>query len=125
MRGEADRGEVDALIPRQVALVGKAGEATETEDRIAKPLGNCGLPNFIGHVEPDGVDLITGFANFTGGAQSMTYRRKRESDTWHFCTNCPQWPTSDYVEVESDTRPSSGELCDKCKAREDDGICQK
>ena len=27
---------------------------------------------------------------------TKTYRRKRNSDTWHFCANCRHWPTSDY-----------------------------
>jgi len=24
----------------------------------------------------------------------IVYRRHKESDTWHWCTNCTNWPTS-------------------------------
>lgn len=49
------------------------------------------------------------------------YRRKKDSDTWHFCTNCHLWPTTDYVEHEG--KPPSGELCDECKAKESASNC--
>ena len=26
------------------------------------------------------------------------YRRKKDIDTWHWCKNCSDWPTSDYKE---------------------------
>jgi hypothetical protein len=51
------------------------------------------------------------------------YRRKKNSDTWHWCTNCSNWPTSDY-EV-SHTRPTSGELDNECKAKENADNCKK
>jgi hypothetical protein len=40
----------------------------------------------------------------------MAYRRRNGSDTWHFCRNCSNWPTSNYVEQQS--RPTTGELDD-------------
>ena len=52
----------------------------------------------------------------------MTYRRRRSSDTWHFCTNCNNWPTYDYVEQQS--KPTTGELCDECRAKRSAGTCQ-
>lgn len=36
------------------------------------------------------------------------YRKKKDSDTWHFCRNCSNWPTSNFDT--SASRPS-GELC--------------
>jgi hypothetical protein len=48
------------------------------------------------------------------------YRRKKGSDTWHFCENCTGWPTSDYDT--RDTNPS-GELCNQCLDKEDNGNC--
>ena len=53
----------------------------------------------------------------------MVYRRKRGSDTWHWCTNCSNWPTSDYEEQR--TKPTTGELDNECKAKEAAGTCQK
>lgn len=51
------------------------------------------------------------------------YRRKKDSDTWHWCKNCSNWPTSDYEERYA--KPTSGELCDQCKAKERKGECRK
>jgi len=41
---------------------------------------------------------------------AITYRRKRGRDAWHFCSNCSNLPTSDYVE--RDSKPARGELCE-------------
>lgn len=51
-----------------------------------------------------------------------TYRRKRGSDTWHFCRNCTGWPTSDYEE--RTTKPTTGELDNQCLAKERAGDCR-
>ena len=29
---------------------------------------------------------------------ASAYRRTRDGDTWHFCSNCSNWPTTDFVE---------------------------
>lgn len=54
-----------------------------------------------------------------------TYRRHKGRDTWHWCTNCPDWPTSNYDEVTKTgrERPAGGELDNKCLAREKAGDC--
>lgn len=44
------------------------------------------------------------------------YRKRKGSDTWHWHTNCSNWPTSDYTT--STTKPTSGELCNQCKAKD-------
>jgi hypothetical protein len=51
------------------------------------------------------------------------YRKRKGSgyDTWHFCSNCSNWPTSDYDE-RSD-KPTTGELCDQCRAKDKAGEC--
>jgi hypothetical protein len=53
----------------------------------------------------------------------MAYRKSRGSDTWHFCRNCSLYPTSNFDE--SHSKPTSGELCNQCKAKERDGNCTK
>lgn len=58
-----------------------------------------------------------------GGEKMAEYRRKKGSDTWHWCKNCSNWPTSDY-EVRY-TKPTTGELDNECKAKERDGNCKK
>lgn len=51
------------------------------------------------------------------------YRKRRGSDTWHWCRNCSNWPTTeDYTE--RDTRPGY-DLCNECKGKEKAGNCQK
>ena len=53
----------------------------------------------------------------------MVYRRQKDSDTWHWCRNCSNWPESDYVEQK--TKPTSGELDAECKSRNAAGTCRK
>lgn len=48
------------------------------------------------------------------------YRKRNGTDTWHWCTNCSNYPKSDYTE--SDTRPSY-DLCNECKGKEAAGSC--
>ncbi len=56
-----------------------------------------------------------------GGRNRTEYRRKKDSNTWHWCINCSKWPTSDYVE--SYTKPTSGKLDNECKVKEEAGTC--
>ena len=51
------------------------------------------------------------------------WRRRKEKDTWHFCINCSNWPTQDYVEQL--TKPTSGEFCDECLAKEKKSECKE
>jgi len=56
-----------------------------------------------------------------------TYRRRKDSDTWHWCTNCTKYPKNpDDVKVtlSGKTRPSSGELDNECLAKEKAGTCR-
>lgn len=50
------------------------------------------------------------------------YRKRKEgSDAWHWCTNCSNWPTSNYDS--SPTKPDDGELDNECRAKEKAGNC--
>ncbi|MFV0422456.1 hypothetical protein [Oleidesulfovibrio sp.] len=53
----------------------------------------------------------------------MTYRRKNGSDTWYFCKNCTAWPDKDFDE--RTTKPTTGELCNQCKAKAENNNCTK
>lgn len=53
----------------------------------------------------------------------MAYRKRDGKDVWHWCSNCTNWPTSDYDE--KSTKPSSGELCNQCLAKDKAGDCSK
>lgn len=47
------------------------------------------------------------------------YRRKIGSDTWYWCKNCSNWPTTIYEE--RPTKPTSGELFNECLRNEKEG----
>lgn len=53
-----------------------------------------------------------------------TYRKKKGKDTWHWCTNCNNYPKTDYEEKHLDKRPTNGELCDECLGKEKKGECK-
>jgi len=52
----------------------------------------------------------------------MSYRKRTGNDTWHFCSNCTNWPTSGYESRE--TKPTTGELCNQCQAKQKAGQCK-
>jgi transcriptional regulator with XRE-family HTH domain len=55
------------------------------------------------------------------GGVPMAYRRRKDGDTWHFCSNCSNWPRSNYDEKPN--KPAGGELCNECRAKERAGEC--
>lgn len=52
----------------------------------------------------------------------IEYRRQRSSDTWHWCRNCTQWPTTDYER--RDTHPTTGDKCRECRRMEVRRTCR-
>ena len=83
-------------------------------------------PYVAGHVESNHVDLIAELSDFARPnirtrRRTMKYRRRREADAWHWCTNCSNWPTSDYVD--RDTKPTTGELCNECRSKTKNNTC--
>lgn len=55
--------------------------------------------------------------------RSAGYRKANGSDTWHFCTNCQHWPSSGYTSHAGGSAPASGELCNECLGKENNGNC--
>ena len=51
------------------------------------------------------------------------YRRRKGSDIGHWCRNCSNCPKWDYDE--RDTKPTYGEHCDECIAKEREANCRK
>lgn len=49
------------------------------------------------------------------------YRRRWGEDEWHFCVNCPEWPTARYDSRA--TKPDAGETCEGCVEKHDDDTC--
>ena len=54
--------------------------------------------------------------------EAKQYRRRSGSDTWHWCSNCSNYPSSGYET--SGSKPSSGELCNQCQSKEAEGDCR-
>jgi hypothetical protein len=52
---------------------------------------------------------------------AATYRKRKGYDTWHFCSNCSQWPTSNYDEKTE--KPTTGEFCNECKSKRANNNC--
>ena len=50
------------------------------------------------------------------------YRKLKESDTWHFCSNCSNYPKRGYTT--SSGKPTSGELCNQCQAKQSKNDCK-
>ena len=49
----------------------------------------------------------------------ITYVRRDASDTWHWRIDCSNYPYNvPTVAEHSDGRPTTGELCDQCLAKE-------
>lgn len=46
-------------------------------------------------------------------------RKRNGHDTWHFCSNCSNWPTSDYTTGAG----TGGEKCNECMAKQKDNNC--
>ncbi len=53
---------------------------------------------------------------------ASTYRRRKGKDTWHFCSNCQNWPRSGYDERTS--KPTTGELCNECRSKKANNDCR-
>ncbi|MFN3725070.1 MAG: hypothetical protein ACK4SZ_02070 [Allosphingosinicella sp.] len=52
----------------------------------------------------------------------MTYRQAAGSDTWHWCSNCSLWPEN--PARTSTSKPTTGELCNQCRSKQDNGTCK-
>jgi len=56
---------------------------------------------------------------------AVEYRKRRglTDDTWHWCRNCSNWPTSNFESTL--VKPTTGELCLQCTTKEKAGKCAK
>jgi len=53
------------------------------------------------------------------------YRKRKDKDTWHWCKNCSNYPIYDYDVKYSESRPTTGELCNECLSKEKNKECSK
>lgn len=52
-----------------------------------------------------------------------TWRRVRDTETWHFCRNCANWPDGGAYREEIEL-PAGGVECNECRALDQRGLCQ-
>ena len=52
------------------------------------------------------------------------YRKKHNSDLWHFCSNCTNWPIADFDATDRGA-PPSGEFCGECVDKQHQGTCEQ
>lgn len=67
-------------------------------------------------------------ANQGGGGAAVPgldweYRRSASGQTWHICSNCAHWPTSDFVSAYE--LPRTAEVCNECLVKEKHGECSR
>jgi len=73
--------------------------------------------------EPEEDDGQGGAARRVSVPGTGTFRQREGSDTWHFCQNCSNWPTEDFDERE--TKPTSDDLCNECRAKLKNKKCDR
>jgi len=55
----------------------------------------------------------------------MSYRRETRGSVWHWCRNCPEWPSQDFQQREDKPVTWTGQtLCDQCDGRALACTCQ-
>ena len=52
------------------------------------------------------------------------YRKKHNTDLWHFCSNCKNWPVVDFDKHEQGA-PSLDEFCPECVESHRQGTCEQ
>jgi hypothetical protein len=55
----------------------------------------------------------------------MPYRRRKGTDTWHFCRNCTNWPTTPGTYDEQSSKPTTGEFDNECLAKDRNRTCNR
>lgn len=47
----------------------------------------------------------------------VDFRRRQDSDRWHWCKKCSDYPTEEDVIIEH-AKPDAGSLCEECQKKE-------
>jgi hypothetical protein len=55
-------------------------------------------------------------------SMASEHRQHDSSDVWHFCSNCSDWPESDYSREQ--TKPEGRALCGECQTKDDNDNCE-
>ena len=52
---------------------------------------------------------------------ARVYRMRNGTRVWHFCSNCSEWPESEFTEAEM--QPVTGLFCGECLSHGKHGTC--
>jgi CheY-like chemotaxis protein len=55
-------------------------------------------------------------------ATEISYRKTHNTDFWHFCSNCSNWPVTDFDKHDHDAPPMD-EFCPECVEHQRQGTC--
>ena len=55
-------------------------------------------------------------------ATKTSYRKKHNTDLWHFCSNCTNWPVTDFHKHDPGAPPMD-EFCPECVEHQRQGTC--
>jgi CheY-like chemotaxis protein len=55
-------------------------------------------------------------------APTTSYRKKHNTDLWHFCSNCKNWPVTDFDKHDHGAPPMD-EFCPECLEHQRQGTC--
>lgn len=129
--GNRMREIIDMIFIRPVVRISpvakKCGVSHESARQDLQKLVRAGVLKEIEKTKPkafacvDVIDAAYGDAStrLPVSSSSRVFRRRRDSDTWHFFRSCTFWPTQDYVERAE--KPTSGELCNECTSKDRTG----
>jgi CheY-like chemotaxis protein len=57
-------------------------------------------------------------------ATKALYRKKHDTDFWHFCSNCKNWPLVDFDKL-GQSAPPPDEFCPECVKNQQRGTCEQ
>jgi CheY-like chemotaxis protein len=86
----------------------------------------------ISHAKRLGGDISRKLAGSTGMgfavpatmAPKSSYRKKHNTNVWHFCSSCRNWPVINFFEEKAGTPPGD-EFCPECVRNQQEGTCNQ
>ena len=55
----------------------------------------------------------------------MLYRKRKDENDWHYCSDCPKWPASDAIESDFVSQMNGDTICSECNKRSNNSPTQE
>src|SRR5438093_4172227 len=106
------------MAAKMVCCSSNAATTRASPENCSESLQQTGKPRDLIKQSRNPLDETE--AHNTIGPMASEYRRERNSDIWHFCSNCSQWPKDNFIEQR--TTPRTEKMCNECvsKRRQDE-----